>query len=83
MNNVEMFPQASDTQQQVQTTLMPPSPSSLVNPFNGKAQERANTMYGNTLQKQQSLVNPPLFKLDEMYNGKPGVQKEDFKQFKK
>jgi len=29
------------------------------------------------------MPNPPLYKLDPMYNGKPGVQKEDFEQFKK
>ena len=81
MNNVEIFPQADELQQQVETTLMPPPPSSLVNPFSGKAQEKANTTYGSPMLRQQSLANPPLFKLDPMYNGKPGVQKEDFEQF--
>ena len=81
MNNVEIFPQADELQQQVQTTLMPPPPSSLVNPFSDKAQEKAKMTYGDPMQRQQSLVNPPLFKLDPMYNGKPGVQKEDFEQF--
>ena len=37
----------------------------------------------------QSVGSPALkhhgapMKMDEMYNGKPGIQKEDFKQFKK
>jgi hypothetical protein len=81
MNNVKIFPQVDELQQQVQTTLMPPPSSSLVNPFSGKAQEKAKMAYGDPMQRQQSLANPPLFKLDPMYNGKPGVQKEDFEQF--
>ena len=37
---------------------------------------------GRTL-TSDPMYQPPLMKLDPMYNGKPGVQKEDFKQFKK
>lgn len=51
--------------------------------FNPYTESVANGLYGNTMQRQMSMPNPPLFKLDPMYNGEPGVQKEDFEQFKK
>jgi|TARA_R110002033_G_scaffold137931_1_gene177060 hypothetical protein len=70
MNNVEIFPQADELQQQVKTTLMPPPPSSLVNPFSGKAQEKAKMAYGDPMQRQQSLANPPLFFEDQTGDGK-------------
>ena len=62
-------------------SMIPPGLSSLVSPFSKKAEYTANSIYGDTSQRQQSLAKPPLFKLDAMYNGKPGVQKEDFEQF--
>ena len=46
MNNVEIFPQADELQQKVQTTLTPPPPSSLVNPFKPKDQAAMAMAYG-------------------------------------
>ena len=45
-------------------------------------------VFGDQEQRQRSMpvrgnVEGPLLKLNEMHNGEPGVQKEDFKQFKK
>jgi hypothetical protein len=45
-------------------------------------------IYGNDQQRAQSMpgaLQPqaPLAKLDPMHDGKPGIQKEDFEQFKK
>ena len=81
MKSATLDPLVENPQPLVQTTMTPPMPSSLVNPFSGKAQDRINSIYGDTSQRQQSLANPPLFKLNPMYNGEPGVQREDFEQF--
>ena len=51
--------------------------------FNQGVQQAAQGIYGGIDQRQNSVGATPLFKLDPMYNGKPGVQKEDFEQFKK
>lgn len=75
------LPGSSPTTPTGSASMIPPDPSSLVSPFSKKAEYTANSIYGDTSQRQQSLAKPPLFKLDAMYNGKPGVQKEDFEQF--
>ena len=51
--------------------------------FNQGVQQAAQGIYGTPFQRQNSVGATPLFKLDPMHNGKPGVQKEDFEQFKK
>ena len=51
--------------------------------FNQGVQQAAQGIYGGVDQRQNSVGAAPLFKLDPMHNGKPGVQKEDFEQFKK
>ena len=54
--------------------------------FNPSQAANMEYVYGTPLQRQASMPQreiTPLAKLDEMHNGKPGVQKEDFKQFKK
>ena len=51
--------------------------------FNQGVQQAAQGIYGGVDQRQNSVGATPLFKLDPMHNGKPGVQKEDFEQFKK
>ena len=70
MKSATLDPLVENPQPLVQTTTMPPPPSSLVNPFNGKAQDRINSIYGNTSQRQQSLANPPLFFEDQTGDGK-------------
>lgn len=75
------LPGSSPTTTTGSASMIPPDPSSLVSPFSKKAKNTANSIYGDTSQRQQSLANPPLFKLNPMYNGEPGVQKEDFEQF--
>jgi len=64
-------------------TNVPPAGSSLVNPFPPQAQANAQGIYGGVDQRQNSVGATPMFKLDPMHDGKPGVQKEDFEQFKK
>jgi len=49
--------------------------------FNQGVQQTAQGIYGGVEQRQNSVVASPVFKLDPMHNGKPGVQKEDFEQF--
>jgi len=49
--------------------------------FNQGVQQAAQGIYGGVEQRQNSVVASPVFKLDPMHNGKPGVQKEDFEQF--
>ena len=56
--------------------------------FSPQQSSNCENVFGNQQQRQMSMPNRgnvegPLAKLDEMYNGEPGVQKEDFKQFKK
>ena len=51
--------------------------------FNQGVQQAAQGIYGGVDQRQNSVGATPLFKLDSMHNGKPGIQKEDFEQFKK
>jgi len=51
--------------------------------FNQGVQQAAQGIYGGVDQRQNSVGAAPLFKLDPMHNGKPGIQKEDFEQFKK
>ena len=51
--------------------------------FNQGVQQAAQGIYGGVDQRQNSVGATPLFKLDPMHNGKPGIQKEDFEQFKK
>ena len=70
MKSAALDPLVENPQPLVQTTTMPPPPSSLVNPFSGKAQDRINSIYGNTSQRQQSLANPPLFFEDQTGDGK-------------
>jgi len=70
MKSATLDPLVENPQPLVQTTTMPPPPSSLVNPFSGKAQDRINSIYGNTSQRQQSLANPPLFFKDQTGDGK-------------
>ncbi len=73
--------------QEPQYTLTPPKAGNqlgMAKPlFNDNVQASANSIFGNETQRQTSLANPPFYQLDPMYNGEPGVQKEDFKQFKK
>ena len=51
--------------------------------FNQQTLQNAQGIYGGVDQRQNSVGATPVFKLDPMHNGKPGVQKEDFEQFKK
>lgn len=57
--------------------------------FNDQTQQFAAGVYGDEISRVQSmpgaqaLAQAPLAKLDPMHDGKPGVQKEDFEQFKK
>ena len=64
------LPGSSPTTPTGSANMIPPDPSSLVNPFSGKAQDRINSIYGNTSQRQQSLANPPLFFEDQTGDGK-------------
>ena len=54
--------------------------------FNPNQAASALYMFGTPLQRAKSMPQreiTPLYKLDPMHNGEPGVQKEDFEQFKK
>ena len=51
-------------------SMIPPGPSSLVSPFSKKAKNTANSIYGDTSQRQQSLAKPPLFFKDQTGDGK-------------
>ena len=51
--------------------------------FNQQTLQKAQGIYGGVDQRQNSVGATPVFKLDPMHDGKPGVQKEDFEQFKK
>ena len=56
--------------------------------FNNQTQQSAAGIYGDEISRVQSMpgaLQPqaPLAKLDPMHDGKPGIQKEDFEQFKK
>ena len=54
--------------------------------FNPNQTGNMEYMYGTPLQRQASMPQreiTPLSKLDPMHNGEPGIQKEDFEQFKK
>ena len=68
-------------------TNVPPAPSNTLGQaqpvFNQQAQQNAQGMFGNQQALQNSVGATPMFKLDPMHDGKPGVQKEDFEQFKK
>ena len=68
-------------------TNVPPAPSNTLGQarpvFNHQAQQNAQGMFGTQQALQNSVGATPMFKLDPMHNGKPGVQKEDFEQFKK
>ena len=70
-----------------QMTNVPPAPSNTLGQaqpvFNQQAQQNAQGIYGNQQALQNSVGATPMFKLDPMHDGKPGVQKEDFEQFKK
>lgn len=70
MNSVTPDPLVVNPQPLDQTTLMPPAPSSLVSTFNSKAQEKGKAIYGDTMQRQQSLANPPVFMKDQTGDGK-------------
>ena len=72
---------------QEQLTFKPPVPMNerggskpVFSPYNDAV---GQNIFGTPEQRQKTMPNPPLYKLDPMYNGKPGVQKEDFEQFKK
>ena len=82
----QQIPQA--VQQPVQQmTNVPPAPSNIQGQappvFNQQTQQNAQGMFGNQQALQNSVGATPMFKLDPMHDGKPGVQKEDFEQFKK
>ncbi len=68
-------------------TNVPPAPSNTLGQaqpvFNQQTQQNAQGVYGGVDQRQNSVGATPVFKLDPMHDGKPGVQKEDFEQFKK
>ena len=50
--------------------------------FSPSALFMSEKIYGSNEERQRSMPErTPLSKLDSMYNGKPGVQKEDFEQF--
>ena len=70
-----------------QMTNVPPAPSNTLGQaqpvFNQQTQQNAQGIFGGVDQRQNSVGATPMFKLDPMHNGKPGVQKEDFEQFKK
>jgi len=70
-----------------QMTNVPPAPSNTLGQaqpvFNQQTQQNAQGMFGNKQALQNSVGATPMFKLDPMHDGKPGVQKEDFEQFKK
>ena len=70
-----------------QMTNVPPAPSNTLGQaqpvFNQQTQQNAQGMFGTQQTMQDSVSATPIFKLDPMHNGKPGVQKEDFEQFKK
>jgi hypothetical protein len=70
-----------------QMTNIPPAPANTLGQaqpvFNQQAQQAAQGIYGGVDQRQNSVRATPMFKLDPMHDGKPGVQKEDFEQFKK
>ena len=96
LNQVGIVDPALATQQQVaqqipqavqQMTNVPPAPSNTLGQaqpvFNQQTQQNAQGIYGGVDQRQNSIGATPMFKLDPMHNGKPGVQKEDFEQFKK
>ena len=55
--------------------------------FNPNQAASAQYVFGTPDQRAKSMpqreITPPLYKLDPMHNGEPGVQKEDFEQFKK
>ena len=54
--------------------------------FNPSQAANAQYIFGTPEERAKSIPQreiTPLAKLDEMHDGKPGVQKEDFKQFKK
>ena len=70
MKSVIPDPLVENPQPLDQTTLMPPAPSSLVGTFNNKAQEKGKAIYGDPMQRQQSLANPPLFFKDQTGDGK-------------
>lgn len=70
MNSVTPDPLVVNPQPLDQTTLMPPAPSSLVSTFNSKAQEKGKVIYGDPMQRQQSLANPPVFMKDQTGDGK-------------
>jgi|TARA_B110000908_G_C9975102_1_gene322947 hypothetical protein len=82
----QQIPQA--VQQPVQQmTNVPPAQSNTLGQaqqvFNQQAQQNSALLYGSVAQRQDSVSATPMFKLDPMHDGKPGVQKEDFEQFKK
>ena len=82
----QQIPQA--VQQPVQQmTNVPPAPSNTLGQaqpvFDPLAQQNSALFYGSVTQRQDSVNATPMFKLDPMHDGKPGVQKEDFEQFKK
>jgi hypothetical protein len=87
INQNTMQPNNNMVEQEPQYTLTPPTASNQMGAskplFSNKEQSNASSMFGSEEQRQTSLANPPFYKLDPMYNGKPGVQKEDFKQFTK
>ncbi len=70
-----------------QMTNVPPAPSNTLGQaqpvFNQQTLQNAQGIYGGVDQRQNSVGATPVFKLDPMHDGKPGVQKEDFEQFKK
>ena len=70
-----------------QMTNVPPAPSNTLGQaqpvFNQQTQQNAQGMFGTQQTMQDSVKATPMFKLDPTHNGKPGVQKEDFEQFKK
>ena len=70
-----------------QMTNVPPAPSNTLGQaqpvFNQQTQQNAQGMFGTQQTMQDSVNATPMFKLDPMHDGKPGVQKEDFEQFKK
>ena len=70
-----------------QMTNVPPAPSNTLGQaqpvFNQQTQQNAQGFFGGVDQRQNSVGASALFKLDPMHDGKPGVQKEDFEQFKK
>ena len=96
LNQVGIVDPALATQQQVAQqipqavqpmTNVPPAPSNTLGQaqpvFNQQTQQNAQGMFGNQQALQNSVGATPMFKLDPMHYGKPGVQKEDFEQFKK